>query len=145
MGSANFNVGGFGAESYNMLASHIDIVTKDPNFNECEAKFGVSNFMVSGYASAPIKEEKLALEVAARVSPLSLEYEMGKKWIEDKLTLFNNLEAGVYDIYGKLSYKPDAKHTVNETTVEVHVGINTFVHLSSFGDDLWCHSFYFFI
>lgn len=113
VGSANFNVGGFGAESYNMLASHIDIVTKDPNFNECEAKFGVSNFMVSGYASAPIKEEKLALEVAARVSPLSLEYEMGKKWVEDKLTLFNNLEAGVYDIYGKLSYKPNAKHTVN--------------------------------
>ena len=113
VGSANFNVGGFGAESYNLLASHIDIATREPNFKEEEAKLGVSNFMVSGYASAPIKKDKLAFELAARISPLSMEYEMGKTWIEDKLTLFNNLEAGVYDIYGKFSYKPNGRHTVN--------------------------------
>ena len=115
VGRADFIVGGFGAESYNLLASHIDIITKEPNFKEFESKLGVSNFMVSGYASAPIKKDKLAFEVVARVSPIPLWYEIGKGMLEDKSQYFKNLKAGVYDIYGKLTYKHSNVHTINSS------------------------------
>lgn len=113
VGNANFSVGGFSAESYNLLASHIEITTKEPDFKHYNFKFGVSNFMVSSYASGPIKNQKLAFEVAARVSPLSWEYKIGKDWIDDKLDIFNNLSASVYDVFAKISYKPGKRHTIN--------------------------------
>ena len=113
VGSANFNVGGFSAESHNMLASHIEINTKEPDFKGYNAKFGVSNFMVSGYATSPVVEDKLAVVLAARISPLALEYKIGKNWLDSRIDIFDNLHAGVYDLFGKLSFKANKKHTLN--------------------------------
>ena len=113
VGNANFNVGGFSAESYNLLASHIDITTKEPNLKASSYKLGINNFMLSGYASAPIINDTLAFEVSARISPLTLEYKIGQGWLENKLDLFDDLKAGVYDFFGKLTYRPHKKHTIN--------------------------------
>ena len=113
VGGANFNVGGFSAESYNLMASHIDITTKEPIFKDSDIKLGISNFMLSSYASAPIVEDKLAFEMSARVSPLSLEYKIGEEWLEERLEVFNNLTAQVYDVFGKVSWRPHKKHTIN--------------------------------
>ncbi len=113
VGNANFNVGGFSAESYNLLASHINITTKEPNFKDSDIKLGVSNFMLSSYASSPIIKDKLAFEISARISPLSMEYKVGEEWLDKRMEVFNNLTAQVYDIFGKVSWKPHKKHTIN--------------------------------
>ena len=113
VGNAYFNVGGFSAECYNLLASHINITTKEPNFKDSDVKLGVSNFMLSSYASSPIIKDKLAFEISARISPLSIEYKAGKEWLDKRIEVFNNLTAQVYDIFGKVSWKPHKKHTIN--------------------------------
>ena len=41
-----FNIGGFGAESSNLLASHIAVHTKDGHFSKAEGEASISNFMV---------------------------------------------------------------------------------------------------
>ena len=105
-----FNVGGFGAESSNLLASHIAVHTKDGNFKEAEGEAGISNFMVGAYATAPIVKEKVSFVAAARVSPLQLEYSLGKGLLEKRTDSFNDVEAGIYDVFGKITWKASGSH-----------------------------------
>ena len=108
----SFNVGGFDAESYNLLASHIKIETKDGNFTEAEGEASVSNFILSGYITAPIVKNKVSVVASARVSPLRLEYKAGKSILEHYTRSFNDIEAGIYDVFGKVSYKINGKHQI---------------------------------
>ncbi len=107
-----FNVGGFPAESSNLLASHIAIHTKEGNFTEAQGEASISNFIVGGFATAPIVKEKVSFVAAARVSPLKWEYSLGKGILEKHTKAFNEVEAGVYDLFGKVTYKIDGNHKV---------------------------------
>lgn len=108
----NFNVGGFGAESSNLLASHIAVHTRDGNFGEAQGEASVSNFMAGAFATAPLVRDKVSFVAAARVSPLELEYSMGKGLLEKRTDAFNDVEAGVYDLFGKVTYKVTGRHKV---------------------------------
>lgn len=108
----SFNVGGFGAESSNLLASHIAVHTRDGNFGEAQGEASVSNFMAGVYATAPLVRDKVSFVAAARVSPLELEYSMGKGLLEKRTDAFNDVEAGVYDLFGKVTYKVNERHKV---------------------------------
>ncbi len=107
-----FNIGGFGAESTNLLASHIAVHTKEGNFNKAQGEASVSNFIVGAYATAPIVEEKVAFVAAARISPLQLEYSLGKGLLEKRTDSFKDVEAGVYDLFGKITYRINDIHKV---------------------------------
>lgn len=107
-----FNVGGFPAESSNLLASHIAIHTKDGNFTKAQGEASVSNFIVGAFATAPIVKEKVSFVAAARVSPLKWEYSIGKGLLEKHTNAFNEVEAGVYDLFGKVTYKINGNHKV---------------------------------
>ncbi len=113
VGNVIFNVGGFEAESGNLLSSHIKVETKDGNFKKIEGEGSVSNFIVSGYASAPIVKDKLSFVASARVSPLSLEYTAGKSILEHYTNAFNDIEAGIYDLFGKITYKISPRNKVS--------------------------------
>lgn len=113
VGDVAFNVGGFDAESYNLLASHIKVTTKEPNFKEAQGRGSISNFMVGGYAAAPIVKDKLAVILSARISPLKLEYNLGKDMLENTMKVFDDVVAGVYDVYGKATYKISDSHKLN--------------------------------
>jgi len=106
----DFNVGGFGAESSNLLASHIAVHTKDGNFTEAEGEASISNFMVGTYASLPIVKDKVSFIASARVSPLQWEYSLGKGLLEKRTDMFNDVEAGVYDFFGKITWKSVDRH-----------------------------------
>lgn len=112
VGDVDFNVGGFSAESSNMLASHIAVHTTDGNFSKAQGEASVSNFIVGAYATAPIIEDKVAFVAAARVSPLQLEYAAGKSLLKKNTDLFNDVKASVYDLFGKVTYKVNDRHKV---------------------------------
>ena len=78
----NFHVGGFNAESSNLLASHIAIHTKDGNFENAQIEANISNFIIGAYATAPIVKGKAAFITEVRVSPLQLEYSMAEELLE---------------------------------------------------------------
>lgn len=105
-----FNVGGFGAESSNLLASHIAVHTKDGNFKEAEGEASISNFMVGAYATAPIVKDKVSIVAAARVSPLQLEYSLGKDLLAKRTDSFKDIESGIYDLFGKIIWKAADRH-----------------------------------
>lgn len=107
-----FNVGGFGVESTNLLASHIEVKTKDGNFSRAQAEASISNFIAGAYVTAPIVKDKVAFVASARVSPLKLEYSAGKSLLEKHTDTFNDVEASVYDLFGKVTYKINSRHKV---------------------------------
>ncbi len=111
--NVDFNVGGFDAESSNLLASHIKVSTKEGNFNSVEAEGSISNFIISGYASAPIIKEKLAITASARISPVNLEYNMFESLLEKNNAMFEDVEGNVYDLFAKVSYKPAKNHFIS--------------------------------
>lgn len=108
----NFHVGGFNAESSNLLASHIAIHTKDGNFENAQIEANISNFIIGAYATAPIVKGKAAFITEVRVSPLQLEYSMAEELLEKHTNLFNDMKAGIYDMFGKVNYKINSNHNV---------------------------------
>lgn len=108
----DFNIGGFGAESYNLLSSHIAIHTREGNFEQAQGEASVSNFIVGAFATAPIVREKISFVAAARVSPLQMEYSLGKGLLERNTDSFNDMRASVYDLFGKVTYKVNGRHKV---------------------------------
>ena len=111
--NVDFNVGGFDAESSNLLASHIKVTTKEGNFNKIEAEGSVSNFILSGYASAPIIRDKLAITASARISPVNLEYNLFESLLKKNNAMFEDVEGTVYDLFAKISYKPAKNHIIS--------------------------------
>lgn len=87
----SFALGGFGADSYNLMASHTQIRTKDGNFRELQGEGSVSNFMVGGFLSAPLIKDRLSIVASARISPL--------------IVGIGGYRAGVYDLYSKLTWR----------------------------------------
>ena len=69
---AEFQVGGFSSEEGNLSSSHIKLRSKDGSFDTFSAKGDVSNFLLGGYVSTPLIENRLSLNAAVRVSPAGL-------------------------------------------------------------------------
>ena len=94
----DFTVGGFGGDSYNMLASHTSVRTKDGNFSHLEGEGSVSNFILGGYVSAPLVKDVLSVVASARMSPL--------------VVGINGYKVGVYDAFGKLTWRVGSRQTI---------------------------------
>ncbi len=105
VGNMDFYVGGFEGESNNLLASHIKVTSKDGNFTRYTGNGSISNFIVSASSSGPIVKNKLSYLVAGRISPFGLEYQAFSSILKESPLLFEQFNASVYDVFGKLTYR----------------------------------------
>lgn len=115
-----FYKGGFTSEASNLLSSHIKIKTKDGDMNKFHIGGSVSNFLLSLNSSFPIIKDKLSLIISARISPVQWEYNALSSFFKENEYLPSSLGAGVYDIYGKLSYKINKNNMLSLSVFHSH-------------------------
>ncbi len=112
---AEFQVGGFSSEEGNLSSSHIKLRSKDGSFDTFSAKGDVSNFLLGGYVSTPLIENRLSLNAAVRVSPAGLEYKAIKGLMDPEAVSIKDADAAIYDLYAKLKYRVDANRSLSLT------------------------------
>ena len=69
-----FQVGGFSSDVGNLTASHIRLHSSDGDMNQWHGAGSISNFMLSAQANGPIVKDRVSAVLAARYSPLGLEF-----------------------------------------------------------------------
>ena len=73
IGEMDFQVGGFDADRSPLTASHIHLSSAEPGTERIQGKVFLSNFLAGVSMDGPLTS-KTGILVAARISPLSLEY-----------------------------------------------------------------------
>ena len=103
IGEMDFQVGGFDADRSPLTASHIHLSSAEPGTERIQGKVFLSNFLAGVSMDGPLTS-KTGILVAARISPLSLEYRATGKYLPDILSM-KDFGADVYDLYGKVSHR----------------------------------------
>jgi Outer membrane cobalamin receptor protein len=106
-----FQVGGFSSDVGNLTASHISLHSADGDMRQWHGSGSVSNFMLSAQANGPIVKDRVSAVVAARYSPLGLEFGLVDKMIPE----ISGLSTLVYDVYGKVHVRQDDCQTLDFT------------------------------
>lgn len=106
-----FQVGGFSSDVGNLTASHIRLHSSDGDMQQWHGSGSVSNFMLSAQANGPIVKDRVSAVVAARYSPLGLEFGLVDKMIPE----ISGLSTLVYDVYGKVHVRLDDRQTLDLT------------------------------
>ncbi len=107
---SEFCLGGFESGDGNLLASHIRMKSVAGDFQRPHGELSLSNLMGAAFISTPIVKEKLSAVVSARWSPLQLEYNaLAKHWTGRQSEFPASIKANVYDLYGKIAWKPTDK------------------------------------
>ena len=106
-----FQVGGFSSDVGNLTASHIRLHSADGDMRQWHGSGSVSNFMLSAQANGPIVKDRVSAVVAARYSPLGLEFGLVDKMIPE----ISGLSTLVYDVYGKVHVRQDDCQTLDFT------------------------------
>lgn len=106
-----FQVGGFSSDVGNLTASHIRLHSSDGDMHQWHGSGSVSNFMLSAQANGPIVKDRVSAVVAARYSPLGLEFGLVDKMIPE----ISGLSTIVYDVYGKVHVRLDDRQMLDFT------------------------------
>lgn len=106
-----FQVGGFSSDVGNLTASHIRLRSSEGNMHQWHGSGSISNFMISAQANGPIVKDRVSAVVAARYSPLGLEFRLVDKMIPE----ISDLSTLVYDVYGKVNVRLDERQTLDFT------------------------------
>lgn len=106
-----FQVGGFSSDVGNLTASHIRLHSSDGDMNQWHGAGSISNFMLSAQANGPIVKDRVSAVLAARYSPLGLEFGLVDKMIPE----ISGLSTLVYDVYGKVHVRLDDRQTLDFT------------------------------
>ena len=109
--NTEFQVGGFSSDVGNLTASHIRLHSADGDMQQWHGSGSVSNFMLSAQANGPIFKDRVSAVVAARYSPLGLEFGLVDKMIPE----ISGLSTLVYDVYGKVHVRLDDRQTLDLT------------------------------
>ena len=109
--TTEFQVGGFSSDVGNLTASHIRLHSSEGDMRAWHGSGSVSNFMVSAQADGPIVRDRVSAVVAARYSPLGLEFGLVDKMIPE----ISGLSTLIYDVYGKIHVLLDDRQTLDFT------------------------------
>lgn len=102
MQSAELAKGGFEGRENNFTAAHLAVETKAPR-EGVGAGVALNNFLLSADSEGHITKG-LSYLLSARVSPLTWEYKAFRKFLPTQLGGFDDFNAGVGDLYGKIRY-----------------------------------------
>ena len=131
IGSASFTKGGFGGAQGNFASSHIAMRTVELESGPRKVGVTLNSFLTGVGITAPVGNRG-AVVAAARVSPLSLEYQALKGLMPDGLGDLKRLGAGVFDAYGKFSWRFDGRNSISAWVLG---SIDRYRFLTSDGSD----------
>ena len=109
--TTEFQVGGFSSDVGNLTASHIRLHSSEGDMREWHGSGSASNFMLSAQADGPIVKDRVSAVVAARYSPLGLEFGLIDKMVPE----ISGLSTLVYDVYGKVHVRLDDRQALDFT------------------------------
>ena len=101
--SAELSKGGFDGDESNFTASHLRVVTRQPD-GDHKWSVALNNFLLSAGVEGDDRIGRNYI-VSARVSPLPLEYQAVKGLLPGKLGGLENFGAFVGDVYGKINFR----------------------------------------
>ena len=101
--SAGLSKGGFDGDESNFTASHLRVITRQPEGSR-KWSFALNNFLASAGAEGPVGN-RINYIFSARISPLPLEYRAAKKHLPGMLGGLENFGAFVGDVYGKVNFR----------------------------------------
>ena len=105
--SAELSKGGFDGDECNFTASHLRVVTRQPE-GDHKWTMALNNFLVSAGVEGDDRVGRNYI-VSTRVSPLALEYKAVKGMLPGMLGGLDNFGAFVGDIYGKMNFRINDK------------------------------------
>lgn len=105
--SAELIKGGFDGDECNFTASHLRVVTRQPE-GDHKWTMALNNFLVSAGVEGDDRVGRNYI-VSTRVSPLALEYKAVKGMLPGMLGGLDNFGAFVGDIYGKMNFRINDK------------------------------------
>lgn len=109
--TTEFQVGGFSSDVGNLTASHIRLHSSEGDMHQWHGSGSASNFMLSAQADGPIVKDRVSAIVAARYSPLGLEFGLIDKMVPE----ISGLSTLVYDVYGKVHVRLDDRQALDFT------------------------------
>ena len=113
IGSAGFVKGGFGGAQGNFSSSHIALRTEEPAADEGRRiSATLNNFLSGASVSLPVGEQG-SIVAAARLSPLSLEYQALKGLMQGGFGDLKGLGALVFDTYAKFSWRFNERNRIS--------------------------------
>ena len=101
--------GGFIGGDGNFTSSHLSICTRTPDAEGFRMSASLNNFLASVSAETHIGKD-MSLLLSGRISPLALEYKALRGMLPGVLNGFEDLSAGVGDLYGKFHWQVDDNH-----------------------------------
>jgi len=113
IGSMEFHAGGFSSEEGNFTASHIRLKTKEGDFSQFNGHVSFTPFLAGASLSAPVVKDKVSFIGSFRISPVGLEYKAARGIINRNQQVLQDFGAAVGDVFGKLSWRPNSRHTVS--------------------------------
>lgn len=111
--AAEFQVGGFTSEEGNLSASHIKLRSKDGSYRDLSAKAQVSNLLLGGVISTPLKKDRLSLIASARVSPAQWEFNAIAPRLQSSGLSIRHAGAAIYDLYAKVKYRASERDVLS--------------------------------
>ena len=102
MQSVELAKGGFDGRENNFTAAHLAVETKAPR-DRVGAGVALNNFLLSADSEGHVTKG-LSYLLSARISPLTWEYKAFQKLLPPQLGGFDDFDAGVGDLYGKIRY-----------------------------------------
>jgi hypothetical protein len=103
IGSSELQKGGFTGMDNNFTASHLKIVTRNPE-KGFDAGVSLNNFFVGANAEANFND-RISFMLSARISPLTLEYKAVQGILPSLIQGVGDLDADIGDLYAKLRVK----------------------------------------
>lgn len=116
IGSIKFHTGGFRSEEGNFTASHVQLITKDGDFSRTGGRVSITPFLAGASLSTPIIKDRLSFIGSFRISPIGLEYKAFRRIINRNQHVLQDFGSTVGDAFGKLTWRPDPRHTVSLST-----------------------------
>ena len=101
--SAELSKGGFDGDESNFTASHLRVVSRQPQGSR-KWSFALNNFLASAGVEGPVGK-RINYIFSARISPLPLEYRAVKNHLPVMLGGLESFGAFVGDVYGKINIK----------------------------------------
>lgn len=114
--SASLSKGGFEGRYGNYTAAHLNIVTRDPATDKVHAEGTLNNFLAGASAEAPLGHD-MSFIASARISPIGLEYKAFSQLLPARLAAFQDIRAGVGDVYGKFNWTIDRRSSLSASTL----------------------------
>ena len=98
-------IGGFHSSESNITASHIALKTIKADSTR-RSFLTADNFSLGATIITPVKGQKLSFVGGIRYYPVDLEYKLLRGILSDEVKKIDNASANVYDIFGKLTWRP---------------------------------------